>query len=233
MPHACRQCFYPVSRQPFHRLSQHGHVTRTALLWSKVEPDPMKLSRHEFDKLAIEHLDMLYRLARRMTRDANRAEDLVQDTYVRAFNASDNFELKAYGIRPWLIRILRNVHFSKSQREKRHPSTMEDDELQANAGDGALAGAAPPTAMSPTGAFDASGINFEAMDERVVAEVGRLPEDYQAVLLLWAIDDLSYKEIADACDIPVGTVMSRLHRARARLASNLADFARNPSQSRE
>src|SRR5689334_8296797 len=114
---------------------------------------PMKLSRSEFDRLAMEHLDMLYRLARRMTRDATRAEDLVQDTYLRAFAASDGFELKAYGIRPWLIRILRNVHFSKSQRERRQPMAIEDEELHANATEQRVDGSMQSTALSDSGAF--------------------------------------------------------------------------------
>lgn len=194
----------------------------------------MKLSRTEFDRLAMEHLDMLYRLARRMTHDANRAEDLVQDTYLRAFAASDSFELKAYGIRPWLIRILRNIHFSKLQRERRQPVAIEDDELQASAADDSSSnGTMRSTALSDSGSFDATGINFEAMDERLAAEVAKLPEDYQAVLLLWAVDELSYKEIADACDIPIGTVMSRLHRARARMAKELAGYVKNERMLRE
>ena len=191
----------------------------------------MKLSRTEFDKLALEHLDMLYRLARRMTHDANRAEDLVQDAYLRAFAASDSFELKAYGIRPWLIRIMRNVYFSKSQRERKQPAAIEDEELQAMEGDSA--DGSRSTALSASGSFDLAGINFEAMDERLAAEVAQLPPDYQAVLLLWAVDELSYKEIADACDIPIGTVMSRLHRARSRLAISLADFAKEERILRE
>jgi RNA polymerase sigma-70 factor (ECF subfamily) len=184
----------------------------------------MKLSRSEFDRLALEHVDMLFRLARRMTRDANRAEDLVQDTYLRAFAASDSFDLKAYGIRPWLVRILRNVHFSKSQRERKQPAAIDDEELQNNPDDDAPDRS---TALTDSGSFDASGINFEAMDERLAAEVEKLPVDYQAVLLLWAVDELSYKEIADACDIPIGTVMSRLHRARAKLAKELSTYAEN------
>ena len=193
----------------------------------------MKLARPEFERLALEHLDMLYRVARRMTRDANRAEDLVQETFLRAFAASDSFELKAYGIRPWLIRILRNVHFSKSARDRRQPATMEDEELNATANDESGAISSRSTALSDSGSFDVSGINFEAMDERLAAEVEKLPVDYQAVLLLWAVDELSYKEIADACDIPIGTVMSRLHRARAKLAKELAGFARNERILRE
>lgn len=191
----------------------------------------MKLSRSEFDRLALEHLDMLYRLARRMTHDANRAEDLVQDAYLRAFAASDSFELKSYGIRPWLIRILRNVHFSKAQREKKQPTAIEDEELQGM--EGAPADGSRSTALSESGSFNLAGINFEAMDERLAAEVAQLPSDYQAVLLLWAVDELSYKEIADACEIPIGTVMSRLHRARSRLATSLADFAKKERILRE
>src|SRR5262245_34284743 len=193
----------------------------------------MRLSRSEFDKLALEHLDMLYRLARRMTRDANRAEDLVQDTYLRAFAASDSSELKAYGIRPWLIRILRHVHFSKAQREKRQPMPIDSENLNGSADADQASDSSRAPALWDSGSCSAAGINVEAMDERLAAEVEKLPNDYQAVLLLWAVDELSYKEIADACDVPIGTVMSRLHRARSRLAKQLSDFAKNERILRE
>jgi len=179
----------------------------------------MKLVRNEFEKLALEQLDMLYRIARRLTRDPSQAEDLVQETYVRAFRARDDFDLQDYGIRPWLVRIMHNLHFSRSQREKRQPAAVEDAQLEA-------AGATSDSLPLAPGSLD-------GMDERLVRAMGELPEEYQAVMMLWAIDDLSYKEIAHACDVPIGTVMSRLHRARARLSEKLRDYAKDQRLIRE
>src|ERR1044071_8558240 len=91
----------------------------------------MILPRAEFDRLALEHVDMLYRVARRLTRDATSAEDLVQETFVRAFRAADKFELQSFGIRPWLFRIMHNLHFSRAERESRRPMAIEDEMLDA------------------------------------------------------------------------------------------------------
>lgn len=156
---------------------------------------------------------MLYRLARRWTGDPTRAEDLVQETYLRAFRAKADFELEQYGIRPWLVRIMHNLHVTRAQREQRQPMSVDDSSLAQTM----LAGASPI----------ASGIsNFESMDQRLVRAIDELPAEYQTVLLLWALEDFSYKEIADSLNVPLGTVMSRLHRARSRLATRLGDFAR-------
>jgi RNA polymerase sigma-70 factor (ECF subfamily) len=183
----------------------------------------MKLTRDHFDRLALEHLDMLYRLARRLTRDTTRAEDLVQETYVRALKASENFELnEEFGIRPWLIRIMHNLHFSRSQREKRQPKLVEDEFLETTTG--------PEDATPPKVDLQRGGggfqFNFDQMDDRLVEAIGELPQEYQVVLLLWAVEELSYKEIADAVDVPLGTVMSRLHRARSKLAEKLGEYAK-------
>lgn len=179
----------------------------------------MKLVRDEFEKLALEHLDMLYRIARRLTRDATRAEDLVQETYLRAFRAGDDFDLQEYGIRPWLVRIMHNLHYSRSERERRQPLAMDDAALES------ASDSAPFVPLD--------GSSFEGMDERLVRALHDLPEEYQTVMLLWAVDDLSYKEIAHSCGVPIGTVMSRLHRARQKLAEKLQDFARKERIIRE
>ncbi|HWP39465.1 MAG TPA: sigma-70 family RNA polymerase sigma factor [Tepidisphaeraceae bacterium] len=181
----------------------------------------MKIPRDEFDRLALEHLDMLYRVGRRLTQDAARAEDLVQETYLRAFRARDDFELQACGIRPWLVRIMHNVHFSRSQREKRQPVVIDDAHLDRVAGSESAAG----VPLDPA--------SFEGMDQRLAKAIEDLPVEYQTVLLLWAIEEFSYKEIADALDVPIGTVMSRLHRARARLAHKLREYARREGLIRE
>src|SRR5215212_1465090 len=76
----------------------------------------MKLEPKEFDRLALEQIDLLYRVARRLTRDPNRAEDLVQETYLRALRSKESFNLEAFGMKPWLLRILYNLHVSRAQR---------------------------------------------------------------------------------------------------------------------
>jgi RNA polymerase sigma-70 factor (ECF subfamily) len=169
----------------------------------------MTLAASEFERLAIEQLDLLHRIARRLTRDPQRAEDLVQETYLRAIRSRDTFKLESFGIRPWLVRILQNVHLSRGARDSREPASIEDLQLES----AAVSNPAPW-----------AGDGFEGMDERLVRALDELPPDYKNVMLLWSLDELSYKEIADACDVPIGTVMSRLHRARQRLAEKLKDY---------
>ena len=91
----------------------------------------MKPSAEQFEKLALDQLDTLYRVANRLTRDAERAGDLVQETYLRAFRSRDSFDLKDHGMRPWLLRILRNLHLSKVDREKRQPVSVDGDVLDS------------------------------------------------------------------------------------------------------
>ena len=172
----------------------------------------LKLTREQFEDLALAQLDTLYRIARRLGRDQSAAEDLVQETYMRAIRAWETFQLEAYGMRPWLVRILHNVHLSRAQREGRQPGSVEDGQLEASA-------AKPDPAASP---FSSS---FEGMDEQLKRAVEQLAPEYQVVLLLWAVDELSYKEIAESVGIPIGTVMSRLYRARQQLSEQLHDYA--------
>src|SRR5215213_770665 len=94
----------------------------------------MKISRTEFEKLAIEQLDAVDRVARLLTRNSNEADDLVQETYARALRAADSFDLQSFGIRPWLFRILHNLHTTRATRESRQPKAIPAEHLQAFAG---------------------------------------------------------------------------------------------------
>ena len=173
----------------------------------------LKLTRKQFEAMTLEQLDTLYRVARRLTRDPGRAEDLVQETCVRAIRAYESFELHAHGIRPWLLRIMHNLHISRSEREARQPTAAEHDQLES---------AAPGGGITPVPYDPAS---FDGMDEQLVRAIESLTPQYQVVLMLWAVEEFSYKEIADAVGIPIGTVMSRLHRARQKLSEQLRDYA--------
>jgi RNA polymerase sigma-70 factor (ECF subfamily) len=179
----------------------------------------MRLTRESFEKLALEQMDMLYRMARRLTREVNQAEDLVQETYLRAFKSWDKFDLQQFGIRPWLVRIMHNLHVSRAQREQRQPSVTAPENLEIVPDD------FQSLPLSPG--------SFEGMDQRMVKALGQLPSEYQTVLLLWAVEEFSYKEIADAVGVPIGTVMSRLHRARQRLGEQLRELAKEHGVIRE
>ena len=195
---------------------------------------PLKPSREHFEKLALEQLDTLYRIARRLARDPQRAEDLVQETYLRAVRARETFDLQAHGIRPWLLRIMHNVHVSRAEREGRQPTAVEDEQLESASAGGSYshgshgahggARATPP----PYDQF-----SFEGMDQQLVRAIEGLAPEYQIVLMLWAVEELSYKEIAVAVGIPIGTVMSRLHRARQKLSDQLRNYAKREGIIRE
>ena len=172
----------------------------------------MSLSRQQFEKLALEQLDTLYRMARRLTHDPSRSDDLVQETFARALRSRDNFQLQEFGIKPWLLRIMYNLHLNRSDREKRQPASATDESLEQSS-------------LSDTDILPIDPASFQAMDQQLVHALDDLPEDYRTVMLLWAVEELSYKEIADALEVPIGTVMSRLFRARQRLAAQLKDYA--------
>ena len=194
----------------------------------------MKLPAEQFEKLALEEMDTLYRVAGRLTRNPERAGDLVQETYLRAFRSRDAFELQEHGIRPWLLRIMRNLHLSKADRDRRQPVAVDGETL-----DTMNASAPRPGDAAATGDLEALGpapvlpLDWDSLDERLKAALENLQEEYQMVLLLWAVEDLSYKEIADVLDIPIGTVMSRLHRARQKLSTQLRDYAKQEGMIRD
>jgi len=186
----------------------------------------LKLSRDEFERTALEHLDTLYRIARRLTHDPLRAEDLVQETFLRALRGRDAFRLQPFGMRPWLLRIMHNQHYSQSERERRQPVPLDGEHLESASQSSSHGNAhSPPPPLSEA--------SFEGMDEKLVRALDALPVEYQVVLMLWAIDGLAYKEIAEAVGIPIGTVMSRLHRARQRLSDQLKSYARSEGIIRE
>ena len=121
---------------------------------------------------------------------------------------------------------MHNVHVSRSEREGRQPASIEDEQLESAAGGGAphRRGRAP----QPYDQF-----SFDGMDQQLVRAIEGLAPEYQIVLMLWAVEELSYKEIAAAVGIPIGTVMSRLHRARQKLSEQLRNYAKREGIIRE
>lgn len=168
-----------------------------------------------FDEMALPHLDTVYRVAYRLARDEHFAEDLVQETYLKAYRAFEAFELREFGIRPWLLRILRNTFLNRASREQRAPKATEQSALEQAHGDSELGNeTAPPL------------LDFEQLDGEVKQAIERLSDEFREVILLWGTGELSYQDIAAVLEIPLGTVMSRLHRARKQLMNDLDEYAR-------
>ena len=162
----------------------------------------------DFEAIALPHLQALLRTAARMLGNRCEAEDAVQETYLRAWRFINRFT-PGTNIRAWLFKIL--FHVVSHQRRK---WLRFDGGWTANveAGWEATLIYQPPVTQHLT-------------DQEIIAALGRLPESFQAVLLLAVVEEFSYKESAEILQIPIGTVMSRLHRARKMLACNLRESA--------
>ncbi len=168
-----------------------------------------------FEHHCLPHLDSVFRTARRLTGNETEADDLVQETFIRAFKAFDRFEFREHGVRPWLLKILHNAFYTHLGKMRRRPTLLDDVSFDQFA-------AELETLPDEMGI---DNIAWDAIDEQLKRAVDGLQPEYRVVLLLWSFEDLSYKEIAEVCGCPVGTVMSRLYRARQLLGETLAGYA--------
>jgi RNA polymerase sigma-70 factor, ECF subfamily len=183
------------------------------------ETDPRRLAaeardRVRFEEDALGYADQVYRVARGLVGSREEAEDLVQDTYARAFRSWQQFT-PGTNLRAWLLRILTNLNIDRARRQQRRPETQPLEE-----GDYFLYNQLEEQAGQP--------LEQEAVVERlsqhdIVSALSAVPHDFRDVLVLVDIGDFSYQDAAQILDIPVGTVMSRLHRARRVLKRELAD----------
>jgi len=164
---------------------------------------------------ALTHLDGLYSLARWLVHDPVEAEDLVQETYLRALRGAHQFQ-PGTNLRAWLFQILRNTFFTQRRRRGREPDAVDPDRLDA------LAGA--PIRGGRAG--DPSGGDDRTLGVDLAAALERLPEEYRSVVLLADVEDFTMGEVAAIMQCPVGTVKSRLFRARAILQELLRDYTR-------
>ncbi len=185
-----------------------------------------------FHTLALAELDAVHRMAVHLTRSRAEAEDLVQETYLRALRGVDGFVPGEHGVRPWLFKILHNALHTRRAKDRRAGESLRRLQESALASDAAVGGPGPteqPTAGpgSPKGPDGRrpSGLDWDDLDERLCRAVAALPVAHRAVFLMSAVEDMKYREIADVVGVPVGTVMSRLSRARAALAAQLGDLA--------
>jgi RNA polymerase sigma-70 factor (ECF subfamily) len=176
------------------------------------------LSREEFEADALQHLDALYASALRFTRDPRDAEDLVQDTFLRACRFLDRFE-PGTNLKAWLFRILTNTFINRYRRTTRERSLVDGPEREM----------VTDQFHSPDAAEKAENPERVMLDRLVstdvLAAIDAVPIDFRMVVILADIHDFSYKEIAEILDVPVGTVMSRLFRGRRHLQRSLAGYA--------
>jgi RNA polymerase sigma-70 factor (ECF subfamily) len=163
-------------------------------------------------------------MALQLCRNETQAGDLVQETYLRAWRALERFEERPGGLKAWLFRILHNTFFSEIERARRRPLSI-DPTIEAGTDQAPRRSAAAAPPGEPLPAWDLRSFDWEHIDDRLKEALDRLRPEFREVLLLWAVEGLKYREIAGILEVPIGTIMSRLHRARAVLAEELKDLA--------
>ena len=171
--------------------------------------------RARFEEEVLELADQVYRVARRLVSTREEAEDLVQETYARAFRSWRSFQ-PGTNLRAWLFRILTNLNIDRGRREQRTPDTRPIEE-----GDYFLYNKLEEVAPVE----DADRVVERLSQDSIVQALAEVPHDFRDVIVLVDIGDFSYQDAAQILDIPIGTVMSRLHRGRRILKSELAEEA--------
>lgn len=174
---------------------------------------PVPPEREGFEREALAHLDAVYRTALRLTGNPAEAEDLAQETMLKAFRSWRQYQAGT-NAKAWLLTILRNTFVNRYRREKARPVTVDVTAIE------------PFTVFREVQDADPERTFFDRLvDGDVLRAIDRLPDDFREVLVLSDVEGLTYAEIADAVGAPVGTVKSRLYRARQILQQELFDYA--------
>ncbi|MBI5475947.1 MAG: sigma-70 family RNA polymerase sigma factor [Ignavibacteriales bacterium] len=175
-----------------------------------------KQTYREFETEAVPQMDILFNYALRLTGSSDDADDLVQETFMKAFRFWDKYE-KGTNIRAWLFRIMKNSYINRYRKETKEPGMVDYEEI---------ANFYNTIRHQYTDQNDLQEKIFGGLLEDDVAKaIEKLPEDFRTVVILSDIEGLSYEEIAEFVDCPIGTVRSRLHRGRKMLQESLFDYA--------
>ena len=174
--------------------------------------------REAFVADAMQYAPQLYSAAMRMTRNPSDAEDLVQETYLRAYRSYASFEAGT-NLRAWLFRILTNTFINTYRAKQRRPQESDLGDLEDLYMYKRISGLDPTTRSAEDQLFDLF------TDDEVKSALEELPDIFRIPVLLADVEDFSYKEIAEMLDIPIGTVMSRLHRGRKAMQRRLVEYA--------
>lgn len=195
-------------------------MTGTKVPISTATVPPQMADQATFEEDALQYTRQLYSAALRMTRNPTDAEDLVQETFLKAYRAYGSFEAGT-NLKAWLYRILTNTFINKYRADSRRPKESELGDVEdlymyrrISRGD-----SADSTRSAEESVLDG------LVEEDVKRAVEELPENFRIPVLLADLEGFSYKEIAEILDIPIGTVMSRLHRGRKAMQKRLWDFA--------
>ena len=180
-----------------------------------LDPDIQKKYK-DFDREVIPHMDALYNYALKMTGSPDDADDLVQETYLKAFRFFDKFE-QGTNSKAWMFRILKNSYINDYRKIKKEPNKVDYEDIQ--------------NFYENIKSTDVKAQHVEEdsfsklLDDDLTGAITNLPEDFRTVIILSDIEGFTYEEIADFIDCPVGTVRSRLHRARKMLYTKLYNYA--------
>ncbi len=171
----------------------------------------------EFEQEAIPHMDILYNYALRMTGNADDARDLLQETFLKAYRFWDKYE-KGTNVRAWLFRIMKNTYINLYRKAVKEPDTVDYNDIQNFYN------------IIRENSADANDLQEKLfghlLDDDVTKALESLPEEFRTVVILCDIEGLTYEEIAEFVECPVGTVRSRLHRGRKLLYTKLFEYAK-------
>jgi RNA polymerase sigma-70 factor (ECF subfamily) len=175
-----------------------------------------KQKQKVFETEMLPHLDALYNFAMRLTNDPVDAQDLVQETMVKAYRFFDSYE-RGTNAKAWLFRILKNSYINNYRRTSKLPAILDYEEVSVFY---------ETIRSERTDTTDLEELLFrDKMDDTVSRALSRLPEDFRTVVLLCDVEGFTYEEIANMLDVPIGTIRSRLHRGRNLLRDELKGYA--------
>lgn len=180
--------------------------------------EELQLLYADFEREAVPHMNAVFNFALRMTGDEDDANDLVQETYLKAFRFFDKFE-KGTNCKAWLFRIMKNSYINDYRKAVKEPNKVDYEDVQNF------------YENVKSDEIDSKHYEQDAfsnlLDDEITKVLSALPEDFRTAIILSDIEGFTYEEIADFVDIPVGTVRSRLHRARKMLYAQLYDYAKD------